>query len=78
MQMIVQIGALRHALEEVMQGKRVAADTLKLMHRALGGSGLRLLRGLCRGGRCQEQRHMPQGNQLLWEGLERYAWPPAR
>ncbi len=49
-QMIVQIGALGHALQEVAQSKRVVADALELLHSALG-RGLHLLRRLCRCGR---------------------------
>ena len=41
-QMIVQVGALRHALEEVAQGKRVGADLLQLLRGALFGSWRRL------------------------------------
>ena len=54
-QMIVQIGALRHALQEVAQSERVVADSFELLHRALGGCGLHLLRHIRGGGRCQER-----------------------
>ena len=42
-QMIVQIGALRHALQEIAQSKRVVAHALQFLHGALG-RGLHLLR----------------------------------
>jgi hypothetical protein len=51
--MIVQIGALGHAFQEVIQSKGVVADALELMHRALGGS-LCLFRRFCRGC-CRDQ-----------------------
>jgi hypothetical protein len=41
-QMIVEVGALRHALEEVAQGKRVGADLLQHLRGALFGSRRRL------------------------------------
>ena len=53
---IVQVGALGHALQEVMQSERVVADALELLHGALGGSGLHLLRRLRRGARSADQR----------------------
>jgi hypothetical protein len=41
--MIVQIGALRHTLQEIAQSERIVAHALKLVDRALG-RGLHLLR----------------------------------
>ena len=53
-QMIVQIGALGHALQEVSQSERIVAHALQLVDRALG-RGLHLLCRLCRCGRYADQ-----------------------
>jgi hypothetical protein len=49
-QMAVQVGAFRHALEEVAKRERLGADAFQRLRRALRSGGLLFLLG-CRGDR---------------------------